>query len=54
MKLVQEIKENKGKVIKKGLIILGVIAGVVITGLALKGKSEDGEDFEEIPENSEE
>lgn len=48
--ILEVIKENKGKILKRGLIILGAAAGLFIVGKILMRTNSDPE---EIGENSE-
>lgn len=62
MKILEKIKENKGKIIKGVLILGGIALGTAVIAVLSKGSKEDetpemeaGDSyFEEISENSEE
>lgn len=42
--LIEGIKANKGKIIKRGLILIGAAAGLILTYGLLKGPTEE-DDF---------
>lgn len=61
--IIEVIKTNKKTIIKRGLIVLGAVAGLAVAGLAFKGKDtdedeydceSDGTEIDESSDNSEE
>lgn len=61
--VIEVIKTNKKTIIKRGLIVLGAVAGLAVAGLAFKSKDTDedeydceseGTEIDESSDNSEE
>ena len=44
--IIEVVKENKTKIIKRGLIVLGAVAGLALAGLAFKGKDSDEDEYD--------
>jgi ligand-binding sensor protein len=45
-KIMEAIKANKGIILKRGLIVLGAVAGMTLVGKVLMSKDNDSEDCE--------
>ena len=44
--IIEVVKTNKTKIIKRGLIVLGAVAGLALAGIAFKGKDTDEDEYD--------
>lgn len=44
--IIEVIKTNKKTIIKRGLIVLGAVAGLAVAGLAFKSKDTDEDAYD--------
>ena len=44
--IIEVVKENKKTIIKRGLIVLGAVAGLAVAGLAFKSKNTDEDEYD--------